>query len=91
MRTRKCTAKLTLSEYHGKFYPRNEQQTNHVCNVQVVLTDTSTEIRGDVKDEMKRLVEAKALASMTSSAFQIADSVLQEINDKYKSTAENIH
>ena len=78
-----CSAKIILSAHCGRFYP-NVEQAMHVCNAQIILTDTSTEIRGDVKDEMKLLVEAKALANMTASAYQIADSVLQEIHEKYK-------
>ena len=84
VRRRQCMAKLILSQYHDKFYPRCDQ-SNHTCSVQVILTETTAEIEGDVKDEMKLLVEAKSLANMTSSAYQIADEMLKEINEKYKS------
>ena len=79
----------TPSQYHDKLYPRCEQAI-HSCSAQVVLTEDSVEIRGDVKDEMKRLVEAKALVGMTSSAYQIANAILGEIQEKYKSNDSNL-
>lgn len=86
VRKRSCAAKIILSEYHGKLYPRPEEG-KHTCNVQVVATENTTEIRGNATGEMKLLVEAKALANMSASAYQIADSVLEEMNVKYRGSS----
>ena len=86
VRTRKCTAKIILSTYHEKLYPRTDEAI-HTCNAKIVITEEDTEIHGDVTNEMKLLVESKALADMTASAYQIADAILQEMGAKYKTKA----
>ena len=72
----KCKAKIILSTYQGKIYPRTDEATR-THNDPIFISEDSTEIHGDVTNEMWLLVESNALANLTGS-------ILQEMGAKYQ-------